>query len=192
MSDDPPSSPASCPWIAGTRSSASRTSHNAPVLERLVAEVTVTDPRHALYGRRLAVLSLWASRGPEWISVALPDGRRRSIHRAATDLARPWPGDCRRPLVSVRTLLPLAHLVRDLLRISRGENPHGCCRTSVDQIASPDLDASDLHLAPRAPIVAGTAISDASAARPGTGAAPQPDAGTDPDSRGTGHGGDPC
>ena len=46
----------------------------------------MTDPHHPLFGQRLKLLSLACSRGPAFIAVALPDGRRRLIRRAATDL----------------------------------------------------------------------------------------------------------
>jgi hypothetical protein len=113
------------------------------------------------------VLSLRAGRGPAWITVALPDGRRRAIARAATDLVRPPPADNRQPLVSVRTLLPLAHLIRDLLRISNEEIRHGSCRASFDPSASPPApDAGDVGLIRRAAAVAGAAAGDAPPARP--------------------------
>ena len=37
----------------------------------------------------MTLLSLSCSRGPAFIAVALPDGRRRLIRRAATDLEQP-------------------------------------------------------------------------------------------------------
>ena len=45
--------------------------------DRLISTVTVTDPRHRLSGQCLAVLSLACVRGPRFIAIALPDGRRR-------------------------------------------------------------------------------------------------------------------
>jgi hypothetical protein len=82
----------------------------------LVSHVTVTDRHHALCGQLLPLVSLHSARGPAYIVVALPDGRRRSLRRASTDLA----GAAEAPLydgprISVGTLLPLArHIVARL------------------------------------------------------------------------------
>jgi hypothetical protein len=171
-------------------SSCPRTSQDASVSDRPVAEETITDPRHPLYGQRLAVFSLRAGRGPAWIAVSLPDGRCRSVRRAATDLAGPPPADHHRPLVSVPILLPLARLVRDLSRISSEEIPHGSDRPSFEHAASPDAGAG--HLDRCAPVVAGTTAADAPAARPGAGPARRVDADAAPQRRGIGYGGDPC
>jgi hypothetical protein len=56
-----------------------------------VTEVTITDPHHALYGQRLELVSSSSARGPRHVTVALADGRRRSVRRAATDLGEDWP-----------------------------------------------------------------------------------------------------
>jgi len=48
----------------------------------------VTDPRHALFGNRFAVLSERSGRGPAYLVVELPDGRRRSIRITSTDPAQ--------------------------------------------------------------------------------------------------------
>jgi hypothetical protein len=82
----------------------------------LVSHVTVTDRHHALGGQLLPLVSLHSARGPAYIVVALPDGRRRSLRRASTDLARTaevplYDG----PRISTGTLLPLArHIVARL------------------------------------------------------------------------------
>jgi len=73
----------------------------ATTADRLISAVTVTDPRHPLYGQRLAVLSLACSRGPRFIAVALPDGRRRLIQCGATRGVSPNPRKfCREPEAS--------------------------------------------------------------------------------------------
>jgi hypothetical protein len=85
-----------------------------------VSHVTVTDPHHALWGQRLPLVSLHSARGPAYVVIALPDGRRRSLRRALTDLAgaaaaSPATSSCDGPCVSVGTLLPLArHIVARL------------------------------------------------------------------------------
>lgn len=55
----------------------------------MIREITVIDPQHPLRGERLALLSLSCSRGPNFIAIGLPDGRRRLIRRAATDIDQP-------------------------------------------------------------------------------------------------------
>ena len=96
-----------------------RTSQNAVILDRLVSEVTITDPQHSLFGQRLALTNERSGRGPAYVVVRLPDGRRRSIRISATDLNA---SDCfgctpaaSLPRISVRILIPLAqHLDRIL------------------------------------------------------------------------------
>lgn len=76
-----------------------------------MSHVTFTDPHHFLFGHRLEVLKERSGRGPAYVVVALPDGRRRGIRIASTDLAetsitsRPNAADL--PRISVRTLIPL-------------------------------------------------------------------------------------
>jgi hypothetical protein len=80
-------------------------------LERVVSHVTITDPHHFLFGHRLEVLKERSGRGPAYVVVALPDGRRRAVRIASTDLAetpitsRPNAADL--PRISARTLIPL-------------------------------------------------------------------------------------
>ena len=63
-----------------------RTSQDTPIFDRVVSQVTITDPRHFLFGLRLAVLAERSGRGPCYVVVELPDGRKRSVRNAATDL----------------------------------------------------------------------------------------------------------
>ncbi|WP_375784844.1 hypothetical protein ACE10Z_35025 [Bradyrhizobium sp. Pha-3] len=76
-----------------------------------MSHVTITDPHHFLFGHRLEVLKERSGRGPAYVVVALPDGRRRAVRIASTDLAetaitsRPDAADL--PRVSARTLIPL-------------------------------------------------------------------------------------
>jgi hypothetical protein len=92
----------------------------AAIRDGLVSHVTVTDPHHALWGQLLPLVSLHSARGPAYIVVALPDGRRRSLRRGSTDLAGAAATSsvaslCDGPRVSVGTLLPLArHIVARL------------------------------------------------------------------------------
>src|SRR3954471_17651814 len=113
MSAAPPSLPAICHLTSGRVCSDPRDLQAAPIRDGLVSHVTVTDRHHALGGQLLPLVSLHSARGPAYIVVALPDGRRRSLRRASTDLA----GTAEAPLydgprISVGTLLPLArHIV---------------------------------------------------------------------------------
>src|SRR4051794_36803130 len=70
-------------------------------------------------------MSLHSARGPAYIVVALPDGRRRSLRRASTDLA----GTAEAPLydgprISVGTLLPLARHIVACLAVAVEEVIH--------------------------------------------------------------------
>lgn len=102
------------PW----RRRGHRTPQGATILDRIVSHVTVTDPRHALFGNRFAVLTGRSGRDPAYVVIELPDGRRRSIRIASTDLAEalaPAPIAANLPRISVRTLIPLMqHLTANL------------------------------------------------------------------------------
>ena len=84
-----------------------------------MSHVTITDPHHFLFGQRLEVLKERSGRGPAYVVVALPDGRRRAVRIASTDLAetlitsRLNAADL--PRISARTLIPLMqHLSANL------------------------------------------------------------------------------
>ncbi len=155
----------------GARSSANQTPQSATVADRLISAVTVTDPRHPLSGQRLAVLSLACARGPRFIAVALPDGRRRLIRRAATDLERPIATETPVPRVSARTLLPLARYIRSVMTASRTE--------IVDAVPMPQ---SCITNSPnRAPQTTSETMADASSpVTAATGARDRPPAATRP------------
>jgi hypothetical protein len=77
----------------------------------VVSHVTITDPHHFLFGYRLSVLKERSGRGPACVVVALPDGRRRAVRVASTDLAETPNTPCSDvadlPRISARTLIPL-------------------------------------------------------------------------------------
>ena len=58
------------------------------ILERLGCVITVTELRHSLFGQQFTVLSERSGRGPAFVVVELPDGRKRSIRIASTDLGQ--------------------------------------------------------------------------------------------------------
>jgi hypothetical protein len=96
-----------------------RTSLDASTLDGRVAQISVVDPQHPLYGRCYPVSDRRSGRGPGLIVIRLPDGRERAIARSATGCA-PAADDrstaaSRQAHISVRTLLPLANHVRAVL-----------------------------------------------------------------------------
>src|SRR4051812_34932617 len=116
----PPSLPPTCRLRNGLAYSGPRALQATAIRDGLVSHVTVIDPHYALCGQLLPLVSLHSARGPAYIVVALPDGRRRSLRRGSTDLAgaaatSPVASLCDGPRVSVGTLLPLArHIVARL------------------------------------------------------------------------------
>src|SRR3954465_8237395 len=109
----------------GRASSATQDLQAATIRDGVVSHVTVTDRHHALCGQLLPLVSLRSARGPAYIVVALPDGRRGSLRRASTDLA----GTAETPLydgprISVGTLLPLARHIVACLAVAVEEVIH--------------------------------------------------------------------
>ncbi len=94
-----------------------RTQQETPLLDRVCGEVTVTDPAHPLYGQTLPQLPVRINRSTPQVMVLLPSGRRHMVPRAATNLEREGIAVSPAfplPSISVRTILPLAHLVQQL------------------------------------------------------------------------------
>ena len=88
-----------------------RTRQSTAILDRVVSHVTINDPHHFLFGHRLEVLKERSGRGPAYVVVALPDGRRRGVRIASTDLTETsitsCPNTADLPRINVRTLIPL-------------------------------------------------------------------------------------
>ena len=138
-----------------------RTSQNAVILDRLVSEVTITDPQHSLFGQRLALTNERSGRGPAYVVVRLPDGRRRSIRISATDLNA---SDClgctpaaSLPRISVRILIPLAQHLDRILNLLTEEvirdeptspSASSRCVSTTDPGREPRLSAAAPHLWP--------------------------------------------
>jgi len=96
---------------------ANQTQQDTPLLDKVCGEVTVTDPTHPLYGQTLPLLPVRINRTPLHVMVLLPSGRRHMVPRAATNLERPAEAvlpTSPLPVISVRTILPLARLVQQL------------------------------------------------------------------------------
>lgn len=84
----------------------------------MTSKIYVTEARHPLFGQWLAVSATGLGRRVGWIRVVLPDGRHRWVPEKATDIDDSACDAARNhdlPLVSVRTLLPLAEYVRTRL-----------------------------------------------------------------------------
>jgi hypothetical protein len=94
----------------------SRTSGNTADIDRLITHVTVTSRRHALFGQQVEVLQLVSDRGATWVTVRVPNGSRRNIRRALTDLAQPLADSKSAPLISGRLLLRVVNYVEALSR----------------------------------------------------------------------------
>ena len=111
---------------------ANHTQQETPLLDRVCGEVTITDPAHPLYGQTLLRLPVRINRSSPQVMVLLPSGRRHMVPRAATNLERlegaVSPG-APLPVISVRTILPLARLVQQLKQAK--EESH------AEQTASP-------------------------------------------------------
>jgi hypothetical protein len=122
----------------GPACSVRRSRQDAPIVDGVVSHVRIVSRRHALFGQVLPVVALRSGRGPRFVVVRLPDGRRRSILRSITDLgSEPFPegrDSVDQSLrVSVRTLLPLARILA-----ARPLSAEGICDASVSFV---DADA---------------------------------------------------
>jgi len=135
--------------MSGSVSVANQTQRDTPLFEELSGAVTITDPAHPLYGQTLPCLSVRVNRSKTHVTVLLPTGRRRSVPRLATNLERPAEESSYDPalsVISIRTILPLAHLVQGLKQAK--EESHAeqaastiqpteqCSTSSYDPLAS--------------------------------------------------------
>ena len=111
--------------------------------------MTITDPTHPLYGHTLPLLTVRVNRSKTHVTVLLPTGRRRSVPRSATDLGRPAEEashDPPLPVISVRTILPLARFVQGLKQAK--EERHAEQQAESIQATEPDSTSADNDLAP--------------------------------------------
>jgi hypothetical protein len=129
---------------------------NTPIEDRLVSQVTITDPHHSLAGQRFPVISLCAPQGPHKLVIALPDGRQRAGQRSATDLdaAAPVPAAAivDGPRLGARSLLSLARFLRNML--ASQEIPDVPAHTSASSAPTSSL-AADVT---RSTVTTGTAL----------------------------------
>jgi hypothetical protein len=111
------SKPLPSPFLHRLPGSENQTQQETPLLDRLCGEVTVTDLAHPLYGQTLPQLPMRTKHYPLQVMVLLPSGRRHMVPRAATNLERPEGAispAAPLPVISVRTILPLARLLQQL------------------------------------------------------------------------------
>ena len=149
-----------------------RTLRTAADFDRVVSSVTVTDPHHPLFGQQLKLLSLKCGRGPAYVAVALPDGRRRLMRRAVTDLERPLAGQTVLPLISVRTLLPLVRHIRSMLAISNKEVCHANSLPAGSSTTAAADNISPIASTTTTSAVGGGACATVATACPGTAPCP--------------------
>src|SRR5207253_7074987 len=146
----------------------------APEVDGFTNEVTITDPAHPFFGQRLPAVFRGRAGRSDHVLVKLPGGGRRAVPVGATSLADHSSAlddrTAQSPsLVSVRTLLPVAHLVRALKR--RGTevpNAPGHRATPSDALNTPGDD-------PATTGVAGSVARSAEARRSHSGRARPPD-----------------
>jgi hypothetical protein len=122
MVDPPLWSPPKCLWLSGMPGSRNRTHQNTSEQERLT-HVTIVDPRHPLFGRTFALRD-FSPRGNSSVTIQLPNGQRRVVPRSVTNLdanefSESAVGDL--PIISVRTILPVARFVQAKLRATEEE-----------------------------------------------------------------------
>jgi hypothetical protein len=121
-----------------------RTQLNATIIDRTVTHVTITDPRHCLFGKRLAVFRERSGRGPTYVVVQLPDGRKRPIQIASTNLAATVITSGAAPdlpRISVRTLIPLVqHLSANLAPLTEEVIRDGSSSPSASRCVSTTVD----------------------------------------------------
>jgi hypothetical protein len=119
--------------------SATQTSHTTTLPDEVTRQITITDPTHPLFGQIFPLVQPISPQGPASILIQLPNGRHRAVPRAATDLdappqPRPTPTDL--PLISVRTILPLAHRVRAMVLAMEDSHAAALTPTDTDQPAT--------------------------------------------------------
>ena len=163
-----------CDRVWRPRTWAHRTRQSTPILERVVSHVTITDPHHFLFGHRLDVLKERSGRGPAYVVVALPDGRRRAVRIASTDLAETptisCPNAADLPRISARTLIPLMQHLRanlslldeKVIRDEPSTPPRSRCVSTPADVGKSTRPSDGWHSAPVAESVDRDANPDCS------------------------------
>ena len=151
-----------------------QTQESAPALDRPGNEVIITDRTHPFFGQCLPVVYRKCPGRRDHVLVQLPSGVRRAVPVAATSLAGQISGLSDRAtsspaLISIRTLLPLAVLVRALNhRALEVPDAAGDRSTSTDKPITPDEAPSTSDLARPAVRAPSSSRARAGSARPPT------------------------
>ena len=130
-----------------------QTQRDTPLLDKVCGEITVTDPAHPLYGQTLPLLPVRINRTPLHVMVLLPSGRRHMVPRAATNLERPVEAvlpPSPLPVISVRTILPLARLVQQLKQAKEESHAERQRHPSIPPNTVPSVPTTIFHQLPRA------------------------------------------
>jgi hypothetical protein len=97
-----------------------------------------------LFGKKLAVIRERSGRGPTYVVVELPDGRKRPIRIASTDLAAmviTSGAASDLPRISIRTLIPLVqHLSANLALLAEEVIRDGSSSPSASRCVSTTAD----------------------------------------------------
>ena len=169
-------SPSRPSWSSrtGIASSRNQTQESAPALDRPGNKVIITDRTHPFFGQCLPVVYRNCPGRRDHVLVQLPSGVRRAVPVAATSLAGHISGLSDRAtsslaLISIRTLLPLALLVRALKRRAlEVPDAAGDRSTSTDKPITPDEAPSTSDLARTATGKSSARSARARRARPPT------------------------
>jgi hypothetical protein len=136
-------------------------------MEHVADTVTITDPKHPLYGHTFPLLTVRVNRSKTHVTVLLPSGRRRSIPRTAITMTQQCAdstADSPLPVLSVRTMLPLARFIQGLKQLQ--EEYHATTDTADD--SAPPASTADAS----SPLA--TSLTDASAPTRSPGRHPDP------------------
>lgn len=127
---------------------ATQTGHKTPQIDQLTDQVTITDTAHPLFGRIFPLVRSASPRGREGLVVLLPDGQHRTVPVKATDFQLGSYSTVNGldhpplPVISVRTILPLARLVRAKLALREEKS---------DEPAPPPFGADSTPIKPSTP-----------------------------------------
>ncbi|SRR6266487_2960560 len=153
--------------------SENQTQRETPLFDKVSGEVTVTDPTHPLYGQTLPHLPARMNRSTPHVMVLLPTGRRHAIPRAATNLECPVENASHTsplPAISIRTILPLAHLVHQLKQAKEESHAEQTTSTNHSTKHCSPCSLDDLSSAsPEQPTTAGAPGRRTHSARPKSG-----------------------
>lgn len=96
---------------------------NTPKSDKLIEKTKIVDPAHPFYEKEMKVINISRSGTSEKVTVDLGDGRTRVIPKSVTDIDNSkeevFTAKKKLRLISVRTLLPLAHYLKAILALKK-------------------------------------------------------------------------